>query len=239
MNSALQAKQAPSYDLGVLAIRTIGGECPEWAAGFPPLTGTPTVEILIVRAAAPDFSTALSSGAATGAKAPWLMLVVDDALAPENFISEGALWAISAPAGDLDIIAEAFVRLACGPVMIGVDLADALDIAGGRAFVPHFGRGAVVEGIQGDVVQRDLENALRSFAETEFDEGVFIIQSISEADDEQFDLLNFDELSTSLLGELGARPSLVTAYCGASASAVIAISFKKPTSETAAAVPLI
>ena len=96
MNSALHAKQAPSYDFGVLAIRTIGGECPEWAAGFPPLTGTPTVEILIVREAAPDFATALSSGAAKGAKAPWLMLVVDDALAPENFITELALYGRSA-----------------------------------------------------------------------------------------------------------------------------------------------
>ena len=112
--------------------------------------------------------------------------------------------------------------------MIGVDLADALDIAGGRAFIPHFGRGAVVEGLHGDGVKCDLENALHSFAETEFDGGVFIIQSISEADDEQFDLLKFDELSTLLLGAPRARPALVTAYCGASASAVIAISFKKP-----------
>ncbi len=228
MNSALQSKQAPSYDFGVLAIRTIGGECPEWASGFPPLTGTPTVEILIVREDASDFATALSSGTSTSAKAPWRMLVIDDALAPENFTSDGAIWAISAPARDLDIIAEAFARLVRGPVMIGVDLADALDIAGGRAFVPHFGRGAVVEGIQGDVVQRDLENALHSFTETEFDGGAFIIQSISKADDEQFDLLKFDELSTLLLGAPRARPSLVTAYCGASASAVIAIAFKKP-----------
>ncbi|WP_294539035.1 hypothetical protein [uncultured Rhodoblastus sp.] len=228
MNSSLHAKQAPSTDFGVLAIRTIGGECPEWAAGFPPLTGTPTVEILIVREAAPDFATKLSSGAATGANAPWLMLVVDDALPPENFISDGAIWAISATARDLDIIAEAFLRLVCGPLMIGVDLADALDVAGGHAFVPHFGRGAVVEGLYGDVVQCDLENALRLFAETKFDDGVFILQSISEADDEQFDLVKSDELFTSLLGESRARPALVTSYCGASASAVIAISFKKP-----------
>jgi hypothetical protein len=232
MYSAFHAKQAPSYDFGVLAIRTIGGESPEWAAGFPPLTGTPTFEILIVREAAPDFATALSTGAATGATAPWLMLAVDDALVPENFTSDGAIWAISAPARDLDIIAEAFVRLVCGPVMIGIDLADALDVAGGRAFIPHFGRGAVVEGLHGDVVKCDLENALHSFAETEFDGGVFIIQSISEADEEQRDLLKkFDELSTLLLGEPSARPALLTAYCGASASAVIAISFKKPAAD--------
>jgi hypothetical protein len=231
MNSSLHAKQASSTDFGVLAIRTIGGECPEWASGFPPLTGTPTVEILIVREAAPDFATVLSSGAAKGANAPWLMLVVDDALAPENFISDGAIWAISAPARDLDIIAEALARLVSGPVAIGVDMADALDIAGGRAFIPHFGRGAVVEGLYGDVVQCDLENALRLFAETKFDDGIFIIQSISEADDEQFDLLKCDELFTSLLGEQRTRPTLLTAYCGASASAVIAISFKKPAAD--------
>jgi hypothetical protein len=110
-------------------------------------------------------------------------------------------------------------------------MADALDIAGGRAFIPHFGRGAVVEGIYGDVVKCAIENALRSFAEAKFDDGVFIIQSISEADDEQFDLMKFDELSTSLLGEPPARPALATAYCGASASAVIAISFKKPAAD--------
>lgn len=232
MYSAFHAKQAPSFNFGVLAIITIGGKCPEWAVGFPPLTGTPTVEILIVREAVPDFATALSSWAATGATAPWLILVVDDVLAPENFTSDGAIWAISAPARDLDIIAEAFVRLVCGQLMIGVDMADALDVAGGRAFIPHFGRGAVVEGLHGDLVKCDLENALHSFAETKFDDGVFIIQSISEADEEQPDLLKkFDELSTLLLGEPRARPALVTAYCGASASAVIAISFKKPAAD--------
>ena len=239
MSSALHAKQAPSYDFGVLAIGTIGGEFPEWVAGFPPLTGTPTAEILIVREAASDFATAQSSGTAAGAKVPLRMLVIDDALTPENFITEGAIWAISAPAHDLDIIAEALLRLLRGDLIIGVDLNDAIEVSGGRAFIPHFGRGAVVEGIHGDVVKCDLENALRSFAETKFDNGVFIIQSISEAHDEQFDLLKCDEFFTSLLGEPHTRPTLLTAYCGASASAVIAISFKKAASETAAAAPLL
>jgi hypothetical protein len=227
VNSALHPKQAPSYNFGVLAIRSIGGECPEWAAGFPPLTETPTVEILIVREAASDFATPLSSGETTGAKAPLRMLVIDDALTAENFITEGAIWAISAPARDLDIIAEAVLRLLRSDLIIGVDLNDSIEVSGGRAFIPHFGRGAVVEGIYGDVVKCTIENALRSFAETKFDGGVFIIQSISEADDEQFDLVKSDELFTSLLGEPCAR-TLATAYCGASASAVMAISFKKP-----------
>lgn len=233
MNSAFHAKQAPSYNFGILAIKTIGGECPDWAVGFPPLTGTPTAEILVVREAARDFVATLSSGAASNGKAPWRMLVVDDALASEDFISEGAILAISAPSRDLDIIAEAMVRLFRGELFIGVDLVDAIEVAGGRALIPHFGRGAVVEGFQGDTVRRDLENALRSFAETKFDDGVFIIQSISEADQDQPDLLKrFDDLSTSLLGEPRARATLLTAYPGASASSWIAISFKKPASET-------
>ena len=61
MNSMFHARQAPAYDFGILAIKTIGGSCPEWADGFPPLAGDPTVEILIVREAADDIAVVLSS----------------------------------------------------------------------------------------------------------------------------------------------------------------------------------
>jgi hypothetical protein len=220
-------QQPPAYPLDILRVRTFGGKQPDWAAKLA-LKRDPVVEILIVRelpgAGVIDSD---SPGAFPNPKTPTRILVVDETLT-ENVIScRNAQWIVSAPARDLDMIAEAFGRLVCGPVAIGVALADAYEVAGERALTPHFGKGAVVEGIEGDVVRRGLDNALRAFAEAGFDGGVFIIQSISKADDKQFDLQKLDEMFTLLLGEERERPVLLTTYCDASASAVMAISFKK------------
>jgi len=106
-------------------------------------------------------------------------------------------------------------------------LADAYDVAGDRALTPHCGKGAVVEGLDGDEVRRNLESTLHAFTAAGFDGGFFIIQSVSKADDKQFDLQKLDELFTFLLGEQGERSRLLTTYCEASASGVMAISFKK------------
>jgi hypothetical protein len=227
MNSAFDAKQAPSYDFGILAIRTIGGKCPEWAERFPTLTGTPTIEILIVREASADFSAAPSTRETAGAMAPRRMLVVDDALAPENFVCDGAIWMIGAAARDLDVIAEACARLVCGQLIIGVDLGDAIEVAGGGAVEPPFGRGAAIQGIYGDDMRCGLEAAICSFAEVGFDGGAFILQSLSQADDKKFDLAKYDELVVQVLGRPRIHRTIMTAYSGACASAVITIAFRK------------
>jgi hypothetical protein len=224
MNSIFHAKQAPAYDFGILAIKTIGGSCPEWAAGFPPVVGDPTVEICIVREAADDIAALLSLGETASGKAPRRILIVDDALSPQRFMCDGLIWFISAPASDLDTIAEACSRLADGRTDNGLNLTYAIDFLGGAGAEPHFGRGAAMKGVFDGEVERYLAVAERSFADTGYDRGAIYLQALAQDDDVPFE---FAELGVHILN-VAREPVLVAVYYGAFASAVITIAFSKP-----------
>lgn len=107
-------------------------------------------------------------------------------------------------------------------------MADAIEVAAGHDPTLPFGRGAVIEGICGHDMLRGLEKTFCSFVEAGFAGGAFIIQSLSMADDKNFDLVKYDEIAVKVLGEPRARPRVLTAYTGACASAVIVIAFRKP-----------
>jgi hypothetical protein len=78
MNSTSEAKQVPSYDFGVLAVRTFGGACPEWARSLPPLTATPTIEIIIAREALDDVAASAWIVIAFRKSAPGVAVVSSD-----------------------------------------------------------------------------------------------------------------------------------------------------------------
>lgn len=227
MNFVSEAKQIPSYEFGVLAVRTLGGKSPKWAEKFPPLTDAPNVEIWIVREEPADFVAALPSLEPQATGRPWRLLVIDEAFPAEKFQCAGAVWIVSAAPRDLDVIAEACVQLAKADLLIGVCLADAIDVAGGRDNPLPFGRGAVIRGMYGDRALRSAKAALRSSAEAGFDGGIAVIHAWSKGDDKKASLSKLDAFATSLFSAHEDNDKRLTAYCGASAFAWIVIAFKK------------
>jgi hypothetical protein len=151
------------------------------------------------------------------------LFIVDDALSPQRFICDGIIWSISAPASDLETIAEACSRMVDGRTVNGADLTSAIDFLGGAGAERHFGRGAAITGVFDDELERDLEVAERSFADTGYDRAVIYLQALSQEDAEKFD---YAYLAVHILN-VAREPVMVTVYHGAFASAIMTIAFSK------------
>ena len=223
----MNSRQAPASDAhtGVLAIRTFGGACPEWAQSFQPLTGVPNAEIIIVRDAPDDFPAALSLSDTADAATPLRILVVDETLPVERFKCPGAIWIVSAPARDLDAIAEANMKFVCGPIFIGVALSDVMKLAGTRDNAAPCGRGVVVPGMYGNEALLGLRRTFHALAESGFDR-LALIQANAKADYPQLDLCEVDRFATDLLRSEFPTEAVLTCYTDAVASAWIVIAFK-------------
>lgn len=232
MNSTPKARQVPSYNFGVLAIRTFGRDCPEWARNFQPLTGAPSAEIIIVREAPDDFAAALSLSDTPESATPLRILVVDEVLPVENFLCPGLIWIVSAPARDLDAIAEANMKFVCGPIFIGLALADVMELARTRDNAVPRGRGAVVLGMYCDEELLHVRRALQALAEEGF-EHVALVHAIAKTDEQQLDLYKMDRFASELFGDDFPHDWLLTGYTDAANSAWIVIAFRKSSPETA------
>ncbi len=226
MNFVCDTRQAPTSDAhaGILAIRTFGGACPEWAQSFQPLTEAPTAEIIIVRDAPNEFAAALSLSDTPETAPPLRIVVVDEALPAGDFKCPDAIWIVSAPAGDLDAIAEANMRFVRGPIFIGLALADVMELAGTRENAVPRGRGAVVLGMYGDEALLEVRRALQAFAEAGF-ENVALIHAIATGDDAEIDLYKMDKFASELLGDDFPHEWLLTGFTDAAGSAWIVIGF--------------
>ncbi len=198
----------------------MGGAAPEWAERLPRSTEAPGVEIVVVRAAPRDFG--------GWDDATPRLVIVDSDLAPQRFKGSGVLWLLSAPAADLDVIAEGCFRMACGGEIIGVDLTDAMAVAGGRTNALPVGRASVVPGMYGDSVRRAGRQALRAFVEDGFDGGIVLMQGVAKADEERFSLYNFDATASDIVNFDADCDRLLHAYVNAMTTSWTVIAFRKP-----------
>lgn len=147
---------------------------------------------------------------------------------------------IEAEGDDLDIVAEALVKLINGrSLFIGAELVDVLALAedqiSERQSSPlaetsppcNQGRAVVIEGLgYGDGAMADVaREQLNALDRAGFGRGIFLMALVGAEDEEAFSLQGFDEFLTKTCSVANGRPVAATASSEASRTGLVIFAF--------------